>query len=308
MCRDAARLAAVRRALGPLLDGRRPLCRHGRRQCRLSRSPKRGCIAITSSTRSTPTNLTISSSASRSPATFWRKDGPAETYAERVIATGFLALSRRYATAPYELWHLTLEDTIDTVGRAYLGITLRCARCHDHKFDPVPTRDYYRAVRRLRQHAVSRMPARKNSMSMKFGRTRPLLPLVPEAAAAPLLVAYQPRDRHGPQRNRSACRPDIRDGDRRRSSSNRCSRRLQGPRAAAGLRSPAGRLRGQRRDRRPTRHPTPRRAQPTRGDCPARRAPLPPRLPGDGARPPTKAAGWSWPTGSPRRAIRSPRA
>ncbi len=69
--------------------------------------------------------------------------GPAKNYAASVIATGFLALSRRYATAPFELWHLTLEDTIDTTGRAFLGLTLRCARCHDHKFDPVSQRDYY---------------------------------------------------------------------------------------------------------------------------------------------------------------------
>ena len=71
------------------------------------------------------------------------QSGPRERYAEQVTATGFLALSRRYATGPYELWHLTLEDTIDTVGRAFLGLTLRCARCHDHKFDPVTTEDYY---------------------------------------------------------------------------------------------------------------------------------------------------------------------
>jgi hypothetical protein len=71
------------------------------------------------------------------------KQGPPEQYAPRVAATGFLALSRRYATAPYELWHLTLEDTIDTVGQAFLGLTLRCARCHDHKFDPITSADYY---------------------------------------------------------------------------------------------------------------------------------------------------------------------
>jgi Protein of unknown function (DUF1553)/Protein of unknown function (DUF1549)/Planctomycete cytochrome C len=71
------------------------------------------------------------------------RQGPAASYAESVVATGFLALSRRYATAPFELWHLTLEDTIETTGRAFLGLTLRCARCHDHKFDPVTQRDYY---------------------------------------------------------------------------------------------------------------------------------------------------------------------
>jgi len=71
------------------------------------------------------------------------KAGPADKYAERVIATGFLALSRRYLTAPYEMWHLTLENTIETFGMAFLGLNLRCARCHDHKFDPVSTSDYY---------------------------------------------------------------------------------------------------------------------------------------------------------------------
>jgi hypothetical protein len=71
------------------------------------------------------------------------KDGPKEKYAERIVATGFLALSRRYATGPYELWHLTLEDAIETAGRAFMGLTLRCARCHDHKFDPVTKEDYY---------------------------------------------------------------------------------------------------------------------------------------------------------------------
>lgn len=69
-------------------------------------------------------------------------NSPAVT-AERIKATGYLALSRRYATAPYELWHLTLEDTIDTVGKSFLGLTMKCARCHDHKFDPVTTKDYY---------------------------------------------------------------------------------------------------------------------------------------------------------------------
>ena len=36
-----------------------------------------------------------------------------------------------------------VDEQIDTVGRAFLGLTLGCARCHDHKFDPVPTEDYY---------------------------------------------------------------------------------------------------------------------------------------------------------------------
>jgi len=66
-----------------------------------------------------------------------------EEYARLLAATGFVALSRRYLTAPYEQHHLTIEETIDTLGKAFLGLTLRCARCHDHKFDPVSMRDYY---------------------------------------------------------------------------------------------------------------------------------------------------------------------
>ena len=72
-----------------------------------------------------------------------RQNPERRDYADLISATGFLALSRRYGTAPYELWHLTLEDTIDTTGRALLGLSLRCARCHDHKFDPVTSQDYY---------------------------------------------------------------------------------------------------------------------------------------------------------------------
>ena len=59
------------------------------------------------------------------------------------VATGFIALSRRFGNTKKDDIHLTIEDTIDTVGRGVLGLTLRCARCHDHKFDPVLNADYY---------------------------------------------------------------------------------------------------------------------------------------------------------------------
>ena len=36
-----------------------------------------------------------------------------------------------------------VDEQIDTIGKSFLGLTLGCARCHDHKFDPVPTSDYY---------------------------------------------------------------------------------------------------------------------------------------------------------------------
>ncbi len=70
---------------------------------------------------------------------------PARTEAERfehIIATGYLAISRRFGSRANE-FHLTLEDTIDNLGKGVLGLSVGCARCHDHKFDPIPTRDYY---------------------------------------------------------------------------------------------------------------------------------------------------------------------
>ena len=36
-----------------------------------------------------------------------------------------------------------IDEQIDTVSRSVLGLTASCARCHDHKFDPIPTTDYY---------------------------------------------------------------------------------------------------------------------------------------------------------------------
>ena len=66
-----------------------------------------------------------------------------QTAHDSIIATGFIALSRRFGNTKTDDMHLTIEDTLDTLGRGVLGLTLRCARCHDHKFDPVLNTDYY---------------------------------------------------------------------------------------------------------------------------------------------------------------------
>ena len=61
-----------------------------------------------------------------------------------LIATGFLALSAKPAKAMNNDFDMdVVADQIDVVGRGLMGISIACARCHDHKFDPIPTRDYY---------------------------------------------------------------------------------------------------------------------------------------------------------------------
>lgn len=60
-----------------------------------------------------------------------------------VVATGFISLSQRFGNSKKDQLHLTIENTIDTLGRGVLGLTLRCSRCHDHPFDPVLQTDYY---------------------------------------------------------------------------------------------------------------------------------------------------------------------
>ncbi len=58
------------------------------------------------------------------------------------IATGFLAIGSKPLSGG-NLQMDIVDDQIDVVGQAVLGLTVACARCHDHKFDPIPTRDYY---------------------------------------------------------------------------------------------------------------------------------------------------------------------
>ena len=65
-----------------------------------------------------------------------------EKWQQKIIATGYLANSRRFGSRIQE-FYLTIDDTIDNLGKGVLGLTVACARCHDHKFDPVPTSDYY---------------------------------------------------------------------------------------------------------------------------------------------------------------------
>ncbi len=73
---------------------------------------------------------------------------PASDDSERranLIATGFLALGPKVLAEVDErkMEMDIVDEQVDTVGRALLGMTFGCARCHDHKFDPISTADYY---------------------------------------------------------------------------------------------------------------------------------------------------------------------
>jgi hypothetical protein len=64
---------------------------------------------------------------------------------ENVIATGYLMLGSK-VLGTFDKEQLTLDvidEQVDTIGKSLLGMTLGCARCHDHKFDPLPQADYY---------------------------------------------------------------------------------------------------------------------------------------------------------------------
>jgi hypothetical protein len=62
---------------------------------------------------------------------------------EAVVATGCLAVARRFGHDIDKDMYLTREDVIDTLGKSLLGLSLGCARCHAHKYDPISSEDYY---------------------------------------------------------------------------------------------------------------------------------------------------------------------
>jgi len=71
-------------------------------------------------------------------------DNPASDY-NRIVATGFLQVGTKPVVMRDKRQMLLdiADEQLSTTGIAFMGLTLGCARCHDHKFDPIPTADYY---------------------------------------------------------------------------------------------------------------------------------------------------------------------
>jgi hypothetical protein len=99
--------------------------------------------------------------------------------AERMIATGFLAIGPKTLNERNGLkFELDVADEqIDVTTQAFLGITAACARCHDHKFDPIPQKDYYALAGIFRSTETCYGTVR----FINAQRTAPLLALPKEA-------------------------------------------------------------------------------------------------------------------------------
>ena len=113
--------------------------------------------------------------------------GSLEHYAEQVIATGYLAISRRFGFDSENYHHLTIQDTIDTLGQSVLGLSLGCARCHDHKFDAISMTDYYGL------YAIFDSSRYAFPGSEQKQRFRSMVPLLPPQEAIPKWRAFDHR-------------------------------------------------------------------------------------------------------------------
>ncbi len=113
--------------------------------------------------------------------------GPSERYAERVTATGYLAISRRFGFDSENYHHLTIQDTIDTLGQSVIGLSLGCVRCHDHKFDPISMHDYY-ALYGIFDSSRYAFPGSEQKQ-----KVRSMIPLVPPSESQPQWRDFEDR-------------------------------------------------------------------------------------------------------------------
>jgi hypothetical protein len=105
-----------------------------------------------------------------------------ERRAEQLVATGFLMVgTKMLSERDKEKMRMdVIDEQIDTIGTAFMGLTLGCARCHDHKFDPIPSHDYYALA------GIFRSTRTLEGESQKYVSTWPRvrLPASPDRVAA----------------------------------------------------------------------------------------------------------------------------
>ena len=125
---------------------------------------------------------------------------PADSPEQRdrqLIATGLLALGSKPAKAMNENFEMdVVADQINVIGSGILGLSIGCARCHDHKTDPIPTRDYYALA------GIFKSTEALWGAAAREGLTAPQTPLhelqaatklLPHAEAEAIIAANKPR-------------------------------------------------------------------------------------------------------------------
>ncbi len=85
-----------------------------------------------------------------------------ELEAEKIVASGFLRLGPwdNAMVKDEEARQIYRDDLVNALGQTFLATTLRCFKCHDHKFDPLPTRDYYRIYAAISGVQMAERPLR----------------------------------------------------------------------------------------------------------------------------------------------------
>jgi hypothetical protein len=106
---------------------------------------------------------------------------------EGIVATGYLAIARRFGHDIDKDMYLTHEDVIDNLGKNFLGLTLGCARCHDHKYDPISSDDYY-ALYGIFESTQFAFPGCEPK-----GQPRDLVPIIPQSQIESLLKPWRAR-------------------------------------------------------------------------------------------------------------------
>ena len=130
---------------------------------------------------------------------------------ERLTATGFLALGTKNIVEKDRLIFRmdVIDEQIDTVSRAVLGLTVACARCHDHKYDPITMRDYYALAGIFRStETMYGTEGRKNkgtnasSLMPLADESKPLPAPTKAVAAKPAEVSAKPPKKKGQKKRK----------------------------------------------------------------------------------------------------------
>ena len=100
-------------------------------------------------------------------------ENPGQPNVRGILGTGFLALGPRSVARQDKtlMIYEVVEEQIDTVSQAFMGLSIACARCHDHKFDPITTEDYY-------------------SMAAVFASTRSFREIIPQGVKPPYVSRF----------------------------------------------------------------------------------------------------------------------